>query len=224
MDRASDTYEDICMFCCEIRGEDDSNLFFDLGLARESKDYVLHETEHFVVMPCIGALTDWYVLIVSKRHALSVGWLSAEERDDLKRVLSHVRRKLENITGHQTMVFEHGSYDFRDKGGACYDHAHVHVVATERSLDEFMGYVPSSLEMARCEDWTDEATQMVQNQHLSYLALENPTEKLIGIATGAPSQFFRRCLSRWLGADDGEWDWLVYPQLERVKRMAQTKW
>ena len=46
--------------------------------------------------------------------------------------------------------------------------------------------------------------------------------ELMAPAAGAPSQFFRRCLSTWLGADDGEWDWLVYPQTERVKAMMNA--
>src|SRR5699024_5825012 len=61
---------EICTFCCEVEGGDDSNLFYDLGLAHTRADYVLLESEHFVVMPCIGALTDWYLIIVSKRHTL----------------------------------------------------------------------------------------------------------------------------------------------------------
>lgn len=216
-------HEDICTFCCEVAGGAYSNLFFDLSIGETRDDYILYETEHFVVIPCIGALTDWYVLIVSRRHVLSVGWLVDEERRDLRRVLARVRQELRTVSGRDTIVFEHGSYDFRDKGGACYDHAHVHVVAAERGAKEFLRYIPDTMTMLRCNDWVEYARSLVQEKRVSYLALESDQQEFIGIATGAPSQFFRRCLAKWLGVDAGEWDWLVYPQVERVKSMARIR-
>ncbi|MFJ9555301.1 hypothetical protein ACIRPH_15890 [Nocardiopsis sp. NPDC101807] len=52
------------------------------------------------------------------------------------------------------------------------------------------------------------------------VALGTPGQDWIGTATGAPSQFFRRCLASWMGAEEGEWDWLTFPQTDRVQRMS----
>ncbi len=54
------------------------------------------------------------------------------------------------------------------------------------------------------------------------LALGTPDQDWIGTATGAPSQFFRRCLATWMGAEEGGWDWLTFPQTDRVHRMSMN--
>ncbi|MBE2997211.1 HIT domain-containing protein [Nocardiopsis sp. HNM0947] len=215
----STTFDDICTFCHELNGQASSNLFFDLGLARSRSDYILHESNHFVVMPCIGALTDWYLLIVSKRHTLSVGWLDEAERADLRSLINEVTELVRRRTGLRSLVFEHGSLDFRNKGGACYDHTHVHVVATDRDHQAFLDQIPPPVAMHECPDWVASAHQLVQEHQRSYLALGTPRQDWIGQATGAPSQFFRRCLTTWIGTEKSAWDWLVFPQAERVQRM-----
>ncbi|WP_285732710.1 HIT domain-containing protein [Nocardiopsis sp. ATB16-24] len=215
-----DTLREICTFCCEVEGGDDSNLFYDLGLAHDRSDYVLHETDHFVVIPCIGALTDWYLLIVSKRHTLSVGWLDDAERADLRTLIPQVTDLVRGHSGLNSLVFEHGSFDFRDKGGACYDHTHIHVVATDRDPHAFLDQIPAPVTMHPCSDWIDAARHLVEDRQRSYLALGTPGQDWIGTATGAPSQFFRRCLASWMGAEEGEWDWLTFPQADRVQRMS----
>lgn len=216
------TYEDICTFCHEVFGRGESNLYYDLQLAESRDEYVLAETEHFVVIPCIGALTDWYVLVVSRRHVLSVGWLTEAEQQELRTLLTTLTNRLRERSRTDVMVFEHGSYDFRDKGGACYDHAHVHVMGTRQKPADFLPHVPEQLIMNHCNDWIASARQYVTERKLSYLALQCNDWQMIGHAANAPSQFFRRALAQWMGADDGEWDWLTFPQVERVKLMMQT--
>lgn len=102
-------------------------------------------------------------------------------------------------------MFEHGSYDFRDKGGACYDHAHIHIIATDRAPDEFVQRLPDSVQMRPSDDWIEDAHQSVTDRRQSYLALSSGNGDMIAEATGAPSQFFRRCLAAWMNAEDGEW-------------------
>jgi len=133
------TYEDICTFCDEVAGR--PNRFHEFGLKEGDTSYVLTQSDSFVVVPCIGALTDWYVLIVPRRHTLSVGWLDPPERTELRAVLDDVHERLARRSGLDVVIFEHGSYSFRDKGGACHDHAHVHAVATERPAEDFVNYV-----------------------------------------------------------------------------------
>ncbi|WP_231493884.1 hypothetical protein [Nocardiopsis sp. CNT312] len=69
-------------------------------------------------------------------------------------------------------------------------------------------------------DWIDAAHHLVHDRHRSYLALGTPEHDWIGTATGAPSQFFRRCLASWIGAEEGAWDWLTFLQTDRVHRMS----
>ncbi|WP_017615052.1 HIT family protein [Nocardiopsis salina] len=214
----STTFDDICTFCHEVDGQAGSNLFFDLGLGRSREDYIFHESDHFVVVPCIGALTDWYLLIVSKRHTLSVGWLDEAERADLRALVNEVtelvRRRACAASSSNT-----AAWTFATRAGP------ATTTRTSTSWPPTATTTPSStrspppVAMQQCMDWTDSAHRLVQEHQRSYLALGTPGQDWIGQATGAPSQFFRRCLATWMGAEEGTWDWLVFPQAERVQRM-----
>ncbi|MGK8558261.1 hypothetical protein [Nocardia gipuzkoensis] len=215
------TLRDICTFCCEVSGGGQSNLFYDLGILAEcSRDYILDETAHFVVFPCIGALVPDYVLIVSKRHVLSAGWFNAEEIADLRQLLDRWTGRL-GAAGNSVVLFEHGSYDFRDKGGACYDHAHIHLIATDARPEAFVRLVAEDVVLHPCDDWIAAAVTSVQQDERSYLAMSTGGQSYIGNSRQARSQFFRRHLAEWLGAEAGSWDWLVYPEVERVREMIE---
>ncbi|WP_063041756.1 hypothetical protein [Nocardia pseudovaccinii] len=207
---------DICTFCCEVSGGTSSNLFYDLGISQEgSRDYILDETAHFVVFPCIGALVPEYVLIVSKRHTLSAGWFNGEERTDLQQLTERWTGRL----GGNVVLFEHGSYDFRDKGGACYDHAHIHLISTDAQPESFVRSVAEDVALHSCDDWLGAAVDSVQREERSYLAMSIDGCDYIGNSRQARSQFFRQHLAAWLGAEPGGWDWLVYPEIGRVQGM-----
>lgn len=220
---ASETHELICTFCSEVKGLEDFNLFYELGVASQRSDYVLLETEHFVVIPCVGALTDWYLLVVSKRHVLSVGWLEDDERSDLKDLLSKLGASIEFSLGHEVAMFEHGTLSFRDKGGACYDHCHIHVVVTEKKVAGFLAAIPPEFAMRSTLDWIDDARQMIARDERAYLAAASADMQLIGSAAGAPSQFFRRALASWLGDQTEEWDAALFPQKDRLTQMIAKK-
>lgn len=214
------TYEDICTFCAEASGSEE-NLFYREGLA-VGKDYILYESPSFVVVPCIGALTDWYVLIVSRRHVLSCGWLEPSELEELQGVVADVTSGMTATAGQNVVLFEHGSFSFRDKGGACHDHAHIHVVATDRHVDDFVKLVSGNVSLEPCENWIREATRFVRTEGRSYLALSFAGGSLVGSAHNAPSQFFRRSLAEWLEAEEGEWDWATFPQHDRLRKMIEN--
>ncbi len=215
------TLEDICTFCCEVSGGTESNLFYDLGIADEgTRAYILDETEHFVVFPCIGALVPDYVLVVSKRHVLSAGWFDSAEQAELRQLLTRWAGRLHR-KGDNVVLFEHGSYDFRDKGGACYDHAHIHLIATAAQPEAFVKLVAEDVVLQPCNDWIDTAASSVRGEERSYLAVSTAAQSYIGNSRQARSQFFRRHLAEWLGAESGSWDWLVYPEVERVRGMIE---
>ncbi len=216
------TYEEICAFCSEISGETTQNAFYDHALVRSRNDYILHETEHFIAVPAIGALTDWYVFVVPTRHVLSTGWLPDLERTELREVLCHVKQRMEKISGASVLAFEHGSLNFRNKSGACYDHAHVHLVATNQDTEGFVDHVPVSVTMRECDDWIETTRSLIQDQQRSYLALDDGVRQMVGESAKAPAQFFRRCLADWLGVPEGEWDFAASPQLDRVRAMLAS--
>ncbi|WP_143086286.1 HIT family protein [Amycolatopsis saalfeldensis] len=212
-----DDHSKICTFCDELAGN--SSAFVDRGLATGRTDYVLWENDDFAIVPCLGALADWYVLLLPKRHLLSFAYLSPQERANARTAIKEATRKLRTVSGDNVVVFEHGSFDFRNRGGSCQDHAHLHLVATPRPSAGLVDLVEGLVKFASTEDWLEDAANLVHDRRTSYLALDDGQGALIAEATGAPSQFFRRAMCTWLGADSGDWDWLVFPQEERLARM-----
>jgi len=120
------------------------------------------------------------------------------------------------------VVFEHGSYSFRDKGGACHDHAHIHVVATARPTQDFVRYVGDLIRFEPSVNWIEAAAEVVNGSACAYLALEHEGGSMIGRASGAPSGFFRKALMNWLEGNPDEHDWLVFPQADRIYRMLEA--
>ena len=57
------------------------------------------------------------------------------------------------------------------------------------------------------------------NGKFSFSPLRSEAGAMIAMAGKAPSAFFRKALAQWLAVDPGEHDWLVYPQVERLRRM-----
>jgi len=219
---ASDLLE-ICSFCAEIDGRAKHNFFAAFGISASPRDYILASTQNFVVMPCAGALTDWYVLIVPRSHVLSTGFLDADERQELRGVRKAVTDWLVRVSGScEVIFFEHGSYSFRDKGGACYDHAHVHAVATRRSAESFIEYVANTVTLRPVADWIDAAAYWVSENRRSYLSVSSSSDNWIGNSEGAPGQFFRRALHEWLDGAAGEWDFALFPQEDRAREMIRA--
>src|SRR5699024_11553761 len=128
--------------------------------ALSGAEYSSLESEHSAVAPCIGALADWYLLIVSKRHTHSVGWLDEAEHADLRELTPQVTGLIRERSGLESLIFEHGSLDFRDKCGACYDHTHIHVVATARDHPRFLDHIPAPVPTRPCADWTSASRRL----------------------------------------------------------------
>jgi hypothetical protein len=145
------------------------------------------------------------------------------ERLELKQLLKEVNKRLTARSGQDVVTFEHGSYSFRDKGGACHDHAHIHVVATPRDPLEFRQFVTDIVALRNTDDWIEDAAAIINSSARSYLALSYGDNAIIGDSTGAPSGFFRKALLNWLEADAAEHDWLVFPQAERICVMLRER-
>ena len=217
----SSNFEDICSFCDEIHLRRDRNLFWDLLGEEIGGDYLLLETDSIVVIPCLGALADFYALVVPRNHVLSFAYLPAAVDDELATVMRALREWFLEEAESPPVLFEHGSFSFRDKGGACFDHAHIHAVAARSTPTDFLRRVEKVVPMSPVEQWLPAAREWVRKRHRSYWAMS--TEEAgdyLGEPRDVPSQFFRRSLAEWLHMDE-QWDAVMYPQVDRVAHMIE---
>lgn len=177
-------------------------------------DQVLLETEHFVVVPSVGALVPGWLLIVPRRSVLAVGALddeSVSELDGIKQVLFQLLRR----EFGSACAFEHGPSARGQSVGCSVDHAHLHVVpAPCHLIDASVNFVNGCLKWEPASGLLSTMERFRMGR--SYLYVEQADElPQIADAEAAPSQLFRRAIARHLGITD-QYDWRLNPMTENV--------
>jgi len=67
-------FEEECTFCNEFVGNLEKTLFYQV-IGNKVRSRILKETNNFVVIPTVGQIIEGYLLIMPKKHYLSVGHL-----------------------------------------------------------------------------------------------------------------------------------------------------
>lgn len=174
-------------------------------------DKPIISTPNFIVIPTIGQIVEGYLLILPKRHILSMGELDTDSWIELKELKSNLRKILENEFG-PVIFFEHGSIPESNKAGNSILHAHMHVCPAP---SEILNSVLSILPMREVEIELFARTSYISGK--SYLFIEDHNKKCFGCNApiDLPSQFLRRHLSNTIGISD-KWDWRIYPHRENI--------
>ncbi|CCF62328.1 hypothetical protein IU438_21020 [Nocardia cyriacigeorgica] len=207
----------ICISCAEIERRPDSHLLWDL-LGRDiGESYLLYESENFIVVPGAGALVPGYTLIIPREHILSLGYLPDHLDTEFDTLLTGVKTWLTAEFGAEAHVFEHGAKNFREKGGACADHAHTQV-APIGTTDIYLTALQRDFTTTETSTYLDAARDTVaRGDGHPYLFTHSDTHGgAIAIATGAKSQYFRRLLAAQISKPD-EWDGVLFPFLDNMR-------
>lgn len=102
-----------CVFC---------NLDFS-----KVENTIIEETEDFLVLPTVGAITEGYVLIIPKEHVNSMCEL--KEHNKLNCLIEKYREIFKKVFGKYPIVFEHGTGRLdSNSSSSSVTHAHIHVV------------------------------------------------------------------------------------------------
>lgn len=217
----NDDYRSICSFCAEISGRPDHNMLVELMPDTSIEDFILYETPRFTVIPGAGAVGEGYVFIIPKEHVLSFGYLDAEHDAELAQLLNTLTAHLEKVFGEPVIAFEHGAESFRNRGGSCTDHAHMHVMPISAQID-LVGPLSKEFELRRTDELLPAIRDQVQERRQPYLFLRT-TDGLMWIcdAPHALAQHIRRIIVDLLGRP-GEWDWAVFSGAEHIRSTVQS--
>lgn len=195
-----------CSFCSKF------SLKFSLSRTREWYDEPIIEDSHFVAIPTLGQLVPGYLLVVSRKHVLSMAQLTVEELLLLRRFCSKVAR-LQHEIWDWPIIFEHGICREDKPAGACINHAHWHMVPG------YHGLLPSSARYDHIESFENFAEKEGRNR--PYLYLEDQQHQAFVLnGENTQGQFFRRQLARIIGRPD-EWDYAVFPFFENIRQTYQ---
>lgn len=172
-------------------------------------------TEHFVVLPSIGAIVEGWLLIAPRDPVLSIGALGGIWDDEL----SELKKYLVSVLTRQygpVSVFEHGPAQIGSVVGCGVDHAHLHLVPTRIDLLAYARKLSPKTVWTPCRN----PNQLVDAHRdgFSYLYLEQPLycpESVISVGSSILSQFFRRIIAEGAGKAE-QWDWKQYPFMDNV--------
>ncbi len=191
-----------CEFCSKFSTQKDSAGF------REWYDAPLFETEDFVAVSALGQIAEGYLLIIPRKHILSMAQLQGEQ-------LNRFNLFWHQVVDWQTrnwdipIIFEHGACHEFKPTGACINHAHWHLVPGQWDI------LPSSLKINKYSSFEDYANYKKINA--SYLLFVDQVSTFyVSESIDVPSQYFRRLLAKATDRVD-EWDYLVFPFFENIK-------
>lgn len=191
-----------CDFCNELNGK--NNLYWEIAeKCNLPRNRMIYEGEHWVVWPTIGAIVPGYVLIVSKKHHLSLMDCDFKEIIELENLLKQTRRVLENIYHYPCIAFEHGSGCGIGNKPSCIDHCHLHILPLEEDI-----YNRIDLEKFQI-DRIDSLNSLLKRkkQRSSYLLYQNHEEQFFVLYSDIYiSQYFRQLIGISKGVSE-KWNW-----------------
>lgn len=208
----------LCTFCWAIRN-DPRNLYRTVVDLPVRSSYLLYSSPRFVVIPEIGSFEPGYLIVAPKAHILSFGHLETTYDVELALVLRDVAEWVVANFRSNCIMFEHGPVSPSQRGGACTDHAHLHVAPVPDGID-LRQSLEAHLRVRRVPEWLPAAREQVARQ-MPYLFLRHTDASMwICDAPQARSQEFRRDLVLQLGLDD-IWDWAAFPGSRHIVKTIQ---
>src|SRR5580704_300727 len=130
----------------------------DLSNPANPEDELIDESENFYAKAALGHFVLGYTLIIPKEHFLSFAYLPENLFPELEVFRDNVVDKLHRICQHPITFMEHGAINHCQRGGACIDHAHLHVIPLAADLYPFisqrfsLGELESISEVRRFKD------------------------------------------------------------------------
>jgi len=177
------------------------------------EDEIIDESENFYAKPALGHFVFGYTLIISKEHLPSFACVPEHLFPELEAFRTNVLDKLHNICQHPITIMEHGALNRCQRGGACIDHAHLHLMPLAPDLYPVLsgrfsfGELESISELRRFND--------AQVPYLYYQREGLPSYG-VGLSQDVPSQMLRQIACQALGTPE-LWDWRNQPMRDPLQ-------
>ncbi|MDE5946354.1 MAG: HIT domain-containing protein [Oscillospiraceae bacterium] len=182
----------ICVFCPKYRFQNNFKVGFTLS------ESLIYEDEYIFVTPDLAPLVSGHLLIVSQKHYNSFSSAPIEVKKALKKAMEHIYKSL----GCQDITwFEHGAV-FPGKGGASIDHAHLHVLPCNLSVQKAVEYDNKYFQK---EEFSIETFNSLANKQ-PYLWIGNGLDSSnIYFVNYLPSQYLRNIIMQLQGSNVYNW-------------------
>ena len=209
-----DTYQERCVLCeiANYRGMKNSLVYYNSHVEKEV-DVIIYESENFYVTSELGAFAQGFLMIVPKKHYLSVAQYEKNILDEYKQVCADVEKILKGTfgKGKKVIFFEKGS---NPSGLSHYKnsmvHAHTHVVIGQTIEDKY-------LEMVNVQAIYD----ISEARHTAYFSYQEDCKGQLYVSMNPDvyiqRQYGRQVLAEEMGFAPGQYNWRKVDFSENTK-------
>jgi diadenosine tetraphosphate (Ap4A) HIT family hydrolase len=196
-----------CLFCSIQEISNPSN----------PEDEIIDESENFYAKAALGHFVFGYTLIISKEHYPSFAYVPEKLFPELEAFRNNVFDKLHNLCQHPITIMEHGAISRCRRGGACIDHAHLHLMPLTADLFPILSERFSFLELGAVSE-----VRRFKEEQVPYLYYEREGLRShgVGLLQDVPSQLLRRIACQSLGTPE-VWDWRNTPLRDEIQRFTR---
>ena len=187
-----------CNFCSIIKKEKTEVI----------ADTILLETTNFFVTTTLGCLTKNYIMIISKKHIVSMCYLEKEEQKELTNLIEVFKKIFRSEYGFYPLIFEHGASNCDiNKSSCCILHAHIHIVPHMLNNKDRM---IEKLGLIRENEYNSFFESAYNVPYLLFIDNNENIYMRNLVSSVAPSQIIRKWISKDMGIAE-KWDWRIYP-------------
>jgi diadenosine tetraphosphate (Ap4A) HIT family hydrolase len=180
------------------------------------EDEIIDESENFYAKAALGHFVFGYTLIISKEHFVSYAHLPEHLFPELEAFRDNVLDKLHSICQHPISTMEHGAINRCHRGGACIDHAHLHLMPLAEDLQPILSKRFSFGELGSIGE-----LRCLKEAQIPYLYYQREGLRghAVQLSQDVPSQLLRRIACQELGQPE-LWDWRDEPLRDVLQRFT----
>lgn len=199
-----------CDFCLEFAGQTTwlSHILEKEGLSSR----IVLRRKGVVSLTGLGPLTAGHLLVLPEKHYYSVGETPEAILHEIALQKSQITSIIRRAFG-SVICYEHGAISDTRRGGACIDHAHLHIIPGCQGFKELVSMDFTETPVASLDD-----LKALANEGVPYLFVEDLDQQayIYRVPDRIPSQYLRQIWARALGKPD-EWDWGAFPNYSLMK-------
>jgi diadenosine tetraphosphate (Ap4A) HIT family hydrolase len=186
-----------CLLCDEVSGG--FPLSLRLGLYSSNSEKIVLQSEHFLVLGDISPLVPGHSLMLTKNHYCSFGQVPGSM---LSEFLSLREQSISCLASNYAapLLFEHGSSTTAPGGGACIEHAHIHLLPVDAPVEEWLA------EVGKVTPGSVMGRKPALSENYLWCRKQDGSEYYVtDFDQAIPSQFIRQALADHFNIP--EWNW-----------------
>ena len=180
---------------------------------------IVYESQHFLVVPTVGEFITGYLLIIPKRHTMSLAEFTEVEFSEFLQVLDDVRYILDlTYKTSDFLIFENGTgKSGKGKAKDSIVHAHIHIAPsrlTVNKIKDISGFHFDTIKYDEIPQFANHSYLLIKDFDDSWAISSNPNLYI-------PRQYIRQLLAEEHEITGNQWNWREYPFYELITQTKQ---